>query len=898
MRWRLFAYFRGIAGRRRAEREAEEELAFHLAQAIDAHIAQGVSPADARREALADLGGLVQTREAVRDVRRLGIGWVSRDVRDAIRGLARRPVASAVAILSLALAIGAVTAVLGIVDALYARDLPVDRPDQLVVFWRTSQDHPEERQPLSPTQFEELQREAADVADVFAWDDRRIRRVVVDGVQYAGTVNEVSGNFFAAIGVKPLLGRVLDSRDVARIDDGTSARVAVLDYRTWQNRFAGDPEVLGRTIVVDGTPLTIVGVTPEDFIGLDPANAPDATVPFGFDVDRIPGHATPGEPFTRYVGARLEGDARLEDAAASLRGLWPSVVERTVPADAAAAQRTRLRATRLHIESLRTGTLGPGMTIRTMFVRPLTQLGALGGLVLFVAAINLASLILVRTVSRRPELTLRAALGASRGVLVRSLIVESVLVSVAGAALGLAMAVWMGRPLFDALLGGSGTLLGKPLAVDPRLDLRVAGVTVAIAIAVGIVCALLASWRAISRDPAGTLQSQARVVGHRRAIPQRVLVSTQVALALVLVTAATLVGRSLHALSTRDPGFQVDRILQFDAFDQAPSAHTRPNSDYYRSLAVALTSLPGVESASYVGLRPFVGENWMRVVGSGSTRPIDAIVNQIGPDFVRTMGMRLLAGREFTWSDDEHAPPVAIVSESFARSAFGGAALGRTIDVPDLPFGKSLRIVGVVNNASLGNLHSREPRAVYLAAMQAPSGLVVEVRTAGEPMSRMPSVERAVASLGRQFAVGARPLASWKDYALRNERLVAALATFFAGLTLLLAAAGLYAQLAYAVTARQSEIGVRMAVGAGKRDILFMILREAGWVVLAGMLVGVPAAILAARVASNLLFGLTPYDPLTLGLSALALTAIAFVAAVVPARRASRVDPVVALRVG
>jgi hypothetical protein len=242
-----------------------------------------------------------------------------------------------------------------------------------------------------------------------------------------------------------------------------------------------------------------------------------------------------------------------------------------------------------------------------------------------------------------------------------------------------------------------------------------------------------------------------------------------------------------------------------------------------------------------------------------------------------------------------------VVSESFARDLFGDKdnALGQILDVPDLPFGKGARIVGIVNGASLGDLHSRAPRAVYVAAMQTSwYDFTIEVRTAGDPATVERAAEAAVESLGFHYVYSARPLATWKNYALRNERLVAALATFFAGLTLLLAAAGLYAQLAYAVTLRQAEIGVRMAVGAEKRDILFMILSDAGWVVLAGILVGVPAAILAARVVANLLFGLTPYDPLTLVLSAVALTAVAFVAAIVPARRACRVDPVVALRVG
>ncbi|HVZ22750.1 MAG TPA: ABC transporter permease, partial [Vicinamibacterales bacterium] len=465
---------------------------------------------------------------------------------------------------------------------------------------------------------------------------------------------------------------------------------------------------------------------------------------------------------------------------------------------------------------------------------------------------------------------------------------------------GIVFAAWAGRPLFGALWGG-GTLLDKPLAFDPRPDLRVAAGMAVVAIIIGIVCALLASWRAINRDPAGTLQSESRVVGHRHALAQKALVAIQVALALVLIAGATLVSRSLRDLSTRDVGFHPEAVLQMRILAQTPSHEPSDHAAYHRALTDALMRVPGVQSVSYAMPEPFLGaSNRMAIAVHGGAFTTDADVAIVGPDFFRTMGMTLLAGRDFAWTDDEHAPQVAVVSESFARAVFGSTgAIGQTLDVPDFPGGKNARIIGVVDSASLGDLHSRAPRAVYVAAMQTSwYDFTIEVRTVGDPATVEHAAEVAVESLGFHYVYSARPLAVWKNYALRNERLVAALATFFAGLTLLLAAAGLYAQLAYAVTLRQAEIGVRMAVGAEKRDILFMVLRDAGWVVLAGILAGVPAAILAARVVANLLFGLTPYDPLTLALSAVALTAVAFVAAIVPARRACRVDPVVALRVG
>jgi predicted permease len=898
MRPRLLAYLRGLITRRRAEAEADDEFAFHLAQEAATHEANGLPPSEARRIALRDLGGLVQTREAVRGVRTLGLDWIRRDTREALRRLAARPVATMVAIASLALAIGAATAVLGIVDALYARDVPVRRPDQLVVFWRTSPDHPGENDTLPLTQFEDLQRRMPDIGDVFAWRDLLLRNLEVDGTPYQGVVNEVSGNFFAVMGVKPLLGRLLDARDVATINTGASARVAVLDYRTWQTRFGGDAHVVGRTLVVDGTPLTIVGVTPETFSGLNVTYAPDATVPIGFDLPRIPDHATPTSPFSYFVGARLKDGVRQADAAARLEALWPAVLQNTVPANARPAQRTRFFATRAHLESLRTGVIGLGTTMRTMFVRPLGQLGALGALVLLVAAVNLAALILARTASRRTELALRATLGASRGVLVRSMVVESVLMAGAGAALGSLAAFWIGPAFFDRLVGDADIRI-KPLILDLRPDGRVLAIAALVAVAIGIVCALLASWRVIARDPSAALQLHARVVGARSAVVQKSLVAAQVALAMMLVAGAVLVGRSLHAISTRDPGFRIDDVLELRLLAQPLSTGAPDRLAYQRALSDRLSRVPGVQSVAYTLVGPlFTVENRPAVVIPRTATTTDAAVMLVGPNFFHTMGMTLLAGRDFSWTDDERAPYVAVVSESFAREAFGSAgAIGEMIDVPDLPSGKGLRIIGVVNSASLGDLHSRQPRAVYAALMQGQYGASnVELRTSVDPASVAHAAAEAVASFGYQYAYMTTPLTAWKDYALSKARLLSTLATFFAGLTLLLAAAGLYAQLSYVVTLRQSEIGVRMAVGAGTRDILVMVLREAAWVVAAGIGVGVPAAILAARVVSNLLFGLTPYDPLTFALSALGLIGVALVAALVPARRACRVDPVVVLR--
>jgi putative ABC transport system permease protein len=827
---------------------------------------------------------------------------ISRECLHAVRRLRRAPGFVLVAILSLGLALGFTAAVFSIVQALFGRDLPLKAPEELVALSTIAPERPDQPNPVMLSIFEELKRRDAasstgrDFAAIFAWRDALLRNVDANGVKGLGTVNEVSGEYFAALGVQPLLGRTLTPDDVASIGVGTSARVAVLDYRCWEQRFARDPHVLGKTLTVDGTPLTIVGVMPEGFVGLNIIYPPDAIVPIGFETGRIPDRQTPATPFTYYVAARLTPGTTVEQAAAHVTTMWPSILEATVPPGARDADRTRHLAARISMESLRTGMSGSSNLRRTL-ARPLTQLMALSALVLIVACLNLANLVLTRATARRHELGVHASLGASRWVLTRSIVAEGVLLSLAGAALGLASSLWI-SPVLLRLLMASRPL--KALTFDPTPDLRVVAIGSAAALVIGIVCALLPAWRVIGRYPLATVLLNARGVRTERARFQKLLICTQVALALMLTAGAVLFARSLYKLHLVNPGFRAEGVLQMQMFPQVKQEVIPNRVAYYRELATKLSALPGVDGVAFGQPDPLSGVEFSRPVSTpGSRDAVNAVIAFAGPDFFRAMGMTVTAGREFEWRDDEQAPHVAVISQSFAARRFPGIdPIGQTIDVSGFPYGNNLQIIGVVNSASLWRVQSREPSAVYIALMQASNlnNFIIDLHTAGDVASLAQPANRTLESLGRHYSFRTEPLTNRLAFVLRDERTLAIISTFLAAVTILLAAAGLYGLLSYMVTLRQAEIGIRVAIGAQRRDILLMVLREAAALVIIGIGVGAPMAFIGLRLMSGVLFGVSPGDPVSFAVSVAGLASVTLIAAYLPARRACRMDPLTALR--
>jgi predicted permease len=822
---------------------------------------------------------------------------LNHDLKSAIRSLLGSRGYTMVAVASLGLAIGAIASGVGVVNALFARDIAIPEPQALVAIAKSDPERPDDRNPLLLSQFEAIRTRAQAFSHVFAWRDVLLRNVEASGTRYLGTVNEVSGEYFAALGVQPYLGRTFGPDEVATAGAGVSARVAVLDYRCWAQRFSRDPNVLGKVLVIDGVPLTIVGVMPPDFTGLNIVMAADATVPIGFETRRSGEgpSAAPTSP-NYFVAARLKQGITAESAHASLQSIWPPVLEATVPATAQPAARKRFMSSRIGVESLRTGWAGGNIGLRRELKGPLTKLVGLSALVLLVAFVNLAGLILARMSARQQELGLRASLGASRFALARLAMVEALLVTVAGAVLGVVMAFWAGPFILHSLLRSAPL---RPLIFDATPDLRVLAIIIAAALAIGILCALAPAWNIIGRDPLSNLRQNTRTVRRGLSTSQKALVCVQLSLAFVLTAAALLFGRSLYNLHVLQPGFRAEGVVTMDLMPQM-TQRAIPNRDaYYRDLAETLSAVPGVDSVSYVLVTPLGPAFGAAVSDMDGGHTSEAIVNPIGPGFFRTLGMRMLAGRDIDWRDDQQAPKVAVISDSAAAQLFPGRdPIGQRLQIPALPFAAGAQVVGVVDSASLWKLRAHRPKAVYLALMQAPVIVSVSIalHTTGDTPAVARAVSRVIESKQHHFAFRTHSLTDQMQYALVDERVLSMFSVFFAGLTILLASAGLYGLLSYAVARRTPEIGVRMAVGARRQDVIRLVMRDAVWILLCSCVIGGPLVIVIFRLAADTLFGLSAHDPLTYLSAAAILTMFTLAAAYVPGRRASRIDAMQALR--
>jgi predicted permease len=462
--------------------------------------------------------------------------------------------------------------------------------------------------------------------------------------------------------------------------------------------------------------------------------------------------------------------------------------------------------------------------------------------------------------------------------------------------MGLAFASWTSRLLANLMWTGY-----VPLDLDLTPDLRVLVFTAGVTGLTTVLFALAPAYRVVRLDPAGALQQNARMVRRSAGWFNRALVLTQVSLSLILVIGATLLVRSLEKLRSVDPGFRREGVLLMQLFPQAGHEKIPNRTAYYRELAEKLSQLPGVESASYSHMGPVLkGEYKVPVsIASLPAAPVDAVEDWVGPRLFNVLGMRLLEGREFDWRDDEGAPRVAIISESLAQRLVPGASpIGRKIDINSDPDYKGMEVVGVVNSASLWRVQSHNPMALYLPIMQR-SRMVsptVDLRIAGDPRTLAASARRTVESLGYHFPLRIQTLEEREDDVLNVDRMIAILSAFFGGLALLLASIGLYGVMSYAVSRRTPEMGVRGALGAQQRDILWMVMREALLLVVAGVILGLPGALLATRLISSMLFGLKPTDLLSFSLATLLMITVALLAGYLPARRASKVDPMVALR--
>ena len=800
------------------------------------------------------------------------------DLRYAVRLLLKTPAVTLVALLSLALGIGANTAIFGVINALLLRSLPVHEPQRLVKIASIDPDHPEQAGELSLAMLHEIQEQAPAFSSSFAWLGGGVSNFEANGVRYSGSVDTVSGDYFATLGVRAVLGRML-----ARDDK----QAAVISYGCWQHRFAGDPNVIGKIIRVDDRPLAIVGVAPEDFAGLIVDIAADATVPIGYRGNELKYR----ENFWYDVIARLKPGVSIEQARAQMQVLWPGILKSTAPDSFQGARRLTFFKMRSDLLPAARG----NSYMRSRLEKPLEILMVLVGAVLLIACVNLANLLLARAATRQHEFAMRVALGAPRWQLIRMLLTEALLLSVTGSALGLLIARWTARYLLDSFWAGY-----VPLFIDPSPDVRVLVFTAMLAIFTGVLFGMVPAWRMSGSDPAGTLRQTSRTTGGHMGRFSSALVTAQVALSLVLLLGATLFVRSLRNLETVDLGYRRDHMLVMQLFLQAGHEKISNRTQYYRDLITRLSQVPGVDSVSYLDMGPASSYEYKVPVSSGSGGAVaNAVEEWAGPGVFHTLGMHVIAGREFDWRDDEHAPRVAVISESLARAVFPNQnPIGRIIDTGSEPEHKGLAIVGIVSNASLWRLDSREPPAVYHALMQELryNQSRVVIRTVSAPQAIARTAERALESLGYHYSLRTSTLEQRIADTLVSERTIALLASGFGVLALVLAAVGLYGILSYSVTRRTPEIGVRMALGAEREDVLRMILGQVLRIVAIGMVIAIPVAFVGGKLVAGMPFGVSVMDPAAIVFAASTLGAVAAIAGFAPARRASRVDPMVALR--
>jgi predicted permease len=833
------------------------------------------------------------------------------DLRYGARMLLKSKMFTAVAVLSLALGIGANTAIFSLINALMLRTLPVKNVEELALFSVAGPNVPSGASyncnyPL----YEMFRDHAQSFTGVIAGANvGRARLLVNEPGAGAESVQQqrVSGNFFSALGINPVAGRMLIEAD----DNPAGAQPgAVISYEFWQRRFGLDPNVVGRQITVNNTALTIVGVAPPGFFGFEVGSKPEIWWPIKTVND--PNLSREHSWWIRVIGRLRPGVSR-----AQAQAEMETIFQRQINDVAARSTNWTPTQRRNHFERhVRLEAGGAGYTrLRRQFRQPLFILMAAVGLTLLIACVNVANLLLARAATRRKEIAVRLALGAGRFRLLRQLLTESVLLSLLGGAAGLLFARLCLRGLITYLPQQTQT------ALDVPLDARVLAFTLAVSVLTGLLFGLAPAWQATRLNLTASLKDQTGAsAGRSRLTLNKTLVVTQVALSLFLLIGAGLFARSLWNLRTLDAGLNYENIVQF-SIDPGGGYNAPRRSDLYKQALTRLEALPGVQSATllYFSLLSGGGIGLTITVPGYTPAPdenMECNVMAVGPRFFETMKMPILAGRDFGPQDERpaptssqpaatgpqslaSAPPLSVViNQAMARYFFGNEnPVGKRFNLKGN--GQPYEIFGVTKDAKYLNLREQPPRTYYPYYFQLPErdNMTIQFRTSGGTTDYAATLARLARELSPQAqVVGLRMMSDVVNESLTQERFIAQLGSAFSLFALLLACVGLYGVMSFAVTRRTGEIGIRMALGAEARDVIRLVMREVSLLVALGAGVGLAAALAATRLVATLLFGLTPTDPLTIALATLLLIGVAALAGYLPARRAARVDPLVALR--
>jgi putative ABC transport system permease protein len=823
------------------------------------------------------------------------------DLRYGLRQLRLNPMFTIVAVLSLALGIGANTAIFQLIDAIRLRALPVGNPQQLAYidfakgstrsgWWSTRSAN------FTSKQWDSIRQLQQAFSGIMAWSSKDFNLAQEGKARYAEGLF-VSGDFFNVLSVPAVVGRVFTAQDD---QPGCGSPGAVIGYAFWQGEFGGDPAVITRTVRLDGRLFPVIGVAAPGFFGVEIGHRFDVAVPICSDPmfwEPGKGRIPTATGWWLALMGRLKPGWTIERANAQLQAVSPSVMRETLPASYRADGAKKYLANKLTVTSGATGV----SQLRREYEDPLWILLATTGLVLLIACANLANLLLARASVREREIAVRQAIGASRGRLVAQLLSESMLLALFGAALGAALAMLLSRGLIAFL-----TTQENRMFVGLGIDWSVLGFTAAMAVLTCVLFGLAPALRATQVAPASVMRASGRglTAGREKFSLRRMLVVAQVAMSLVLLAGALLFVRSLQKLLAVDPGFRPEGIVAVSV--DYHTAHFPKDRilDMRRQTLEKLRTRTGAIAAGEVGMTPVSGSGWDQTSwADGSAGPrIDALYNNAGPGYFRTMGTSFVAGRDFDEHDNLTAPKVAIVNEEFARKVFQGMnPVGHSFrreesaEKPDSVF----LVVGLVRNTKYFELREDFRPIAFVSAAQdddpGPGGTFV-LRTNAPLGEFYHAAEQAVAEIHPGLGVDFRVLTTQLEESLMRDRLMAALAGSFGFLAASLAVLGLYGVIAYMVARRRNEIGVRIALGASRGNVIRLVLREAVLLLAIGLILGTALAAWAGQAAASLVYGMKPRDPLTLGGACALLAIVALFASYGPARKASRLQPMEALR--
>jgi len=823
-----------------------------------------------------------------------------KDLRYGLRALRLSPGFTLIAILTLALGIGANTAIFQLIDAIRLRTIPVKNPEELATVriadrhWGSGQFSGPYSQ-LSFPMWQQIRDRQQGFAQIAAWSAQRFNLATGGEIRYANVLR-VSGEFFQVLGVEPFLGRLLGPADD---QPGCALGAANISYAFWQRNFGGDPSIVGKRLSLDGNSFEIVGVTSPGFTGISVGDTFDAVVPICIEPIVSPrnNRLTIRHAWWLASVGRLKPGWSVARANAQIKAVTPVILQETIPPFYDSEGIKKYLAYQLGVFQAGTGF----SNLRQDSETPLWLLLGISGLVLLIACANLANLMLARTGAKEQQITIRLALGATRGRMIRELLSESILLALAGSLGGLFLALAVSRMLVAFL-----STAGNRIFLELPTDWRVLEFATALAVLTTVLFGLAPAFRATRVEPAALLQSGSRGMtgGRERFSLRRILVVSQVAISVVLLMGALLFARSLHNLTALNLGFRQNGILITSVdFNRLPIPEDR-YTEYKRQLVKAVKAIPGVESAAHAMLVPFGGSSWNDDViteGSDEDKGV-AWLNYVGPGYFQTVGTPLLAGRDFDDQDSATSVKVAIVNQAFVRKIFKGAdPLGKRFRIHEPP-GKPrplYQIVGVTGDHKFNDMHEEYLPFMYFPPTQqekpSPDDQII-IHSSLPLGSLMSSIKQAIGDVNPGIDFEFKALKTQVHNSLVSDELMATLSGFFGFLAALLAAIGLYGVIAYMVVQRTKEIGIRMAIGAKRTDVVGMILREAGILTAAGLVIGTTLALASAQVVKSLLYGLKPRDPFTLVLAVVTLAAVAALASFLPAYRASRLDPLKALR--